>query len=200
MTDQKKPRVNSEGEKELQKAQEQFDAFDTSVKELTMDRMNAAPKQELEPQTKLSQLEIAKSNDIYLKPRRSIGCRDKFNEKFRDHYNYDKEYVQFIAENKEIIGESLEIWTRPYGGMPAEEWAVPVNKPVWGPRYLAEQIKRKFYHRLVMVDKQVGSSMPGSGMYGEQYTGQMVADTIIPRLDAYPVAQKKTVFAGARNF
>jgi len=59
--------------------------------------------------------------------------------------NFQKEYVQFIAENKEIIGETIEIWTRPFGGMPAEFWKVPVNKPVWGPRYLAEQIKRCYY-------------------------------------------------------
>ena len=90
--------------------------------------------------------EIADSKDIYLKPIKSIGSPQKFNEKFRDSYNYDKEYVHFVALNNEIIGEQIDIWTRPYGGMPAEEWIVPCGKPVWGPRYLAEQIKRRRYH------------------------------------------------------
>ena len=38
-------------ESELDKAQEQFDAFDKNIKDLTLDRMNAATKEEVEPQT-----------------------------------------------------------------------------------------------------------------------------------------------------
>lgn len=190
-----KPNVNSAGEKELAKVEKQFEAFDESVKQMTMDRMLLAPKQETEPQTKLAQSEIAKTNDIYLKPIKSIGTNQKFNEKFRTDYEFDKEYVQFIAENKEIIGETIDIWTRPYGGMPAEEWKVPTNKPVWGPRYLAEQIKRKSYHRLVMRDQ------PTNSEGGMQYYGAMAADTTIERLSAMPInSGKKSVFMGAKAF
>ena len=138
--------------------------------------------------------QIAKAKEIYLKPIRAISCRDKFNEEFRAAYNFDKEYVQFTAENKEIIGESLDLWTRPYAGMPAEEWKVPVNKPVWAPRYVAEQIKRKYYHRLVMQDRP--TSADGMG----QYYGSMAVDTTVQRLDAHPVNQKKSVFMGASGF
>jgi hypothetical protein len=199
MTEDKKgpgrpAKVNSAGQMELDKAEAQFEKFDNEVKQMTMDRMNASPKQEVEPQTKLSQKEIEKSKDIYLKPYKTIGCRDKFNENYREQYNFDKEYVQFIAENKEIIGEELDIWTRPYGGMPAEEWKVPVNKPVWGPRYLAEQIKRKFYHRLVMQQNTVGSDHAG------QYYGTMAVDTTIQRLDAHPVSSRKSIFMGSGAF
>lgn len=187
--------TSSLAEKELDKAQEQFKAFDDNVKELTQDRMNESPKKELEPQAKLSSTDIAKSKEIYLKPIKSIGCRDKFNEDYRDAYNHDKEYVHFIAENHEIIGEEIDIWTRPYGGMPAEEWKVPANTPVWGPRYLAEQIKRCCYHRLVMKQTNiVGADGMGS------YYGQMVADTTVPRLDARPVSTRKSVFMGAGAF
>lgn len=189
------PKVNSAGERELDKVAEQFDAFDSNVKQLTMDRMNQAPLKEVEPQTQLSQKEIKKSTDIYLKPTKSIGCRDKFNEDYRDSYNFDKEYVQFIAENKEIVGETIEIWTRPYGGMPAEMWTVPCNKPVWGPRYLAEQIKSRKYHRLVM-QQNVATGADGMG----QYYGAMTVDTTIQRLDANPVSSNKSIFMGARSF
>lgn len=193
----RRPKVKSESQKELDKVEQQFDKFENEVKDLTLDRMNKAPKQELEPQTKLSTREIEKSKDIYLKPEKSIGCgpKDKFNEKFRDAYNFDKEYVQFIAENKEIIGDAIEIWTRPYGGMPAEFWKVPVNKPVWGPRYLAEQIKRKSYHRLVMNQSQI-SGADGVG----QYYGAMAVDTTVQRLDAQPVSTRKSIFLGATGF
>ena len=190
-----KPKVqNSASAKELDKVQTQFEAFDNQVKEMTMDRMNMAPKKETEPQTKLSQKDIEKSKDIYLKPSRTIGCRDKFNEAYRDQYNFDKEYVKFIAENKEIIGEKIEIWTRPYGGMSAEFWEVPVNTPVFGPRYLAEQIKRKFYHRMIMKQNVVSDD----GM--TQMYGQMAVDTTVPRLEARPVSNNKSVFMGAVNF
>ncbi len=189
-----KPKINSAGERELQKADEQFKAFDENVKSLTLDRMNQAPKLETEPQTKLAQSEIANSKDIYLKPHRSIMSQEKFNENYRQEYNFAKEYVYFIAENKEIIGEDLDLWTKPFAGLPAEWWKVPVNKPVWGPRYLAEQIKKCSYHRLTMQESVTQSSGMG------QFYGQMVADNIIQRLDAMPATKTRSVFMGASGF
>jgi hypothetical protein len=199
MTDMKlKPKLaNSESQKQLDVAEQQLDAFESNVKELTMDRMNTAPKKELEEQTKLSQKDLEKSKDIYLKPKRIIGChpKDKFNEDYRAQYNFDKEYVHFIAENKEIIGETITMWTRPYGGMPAEEWEIPCNKPLWAPRYVAEQLKSRYYHRLVMKQDIV----TGAGQEGHYY-GAMAADTTIQRLDAIPVSSRKSVFVGTGGF
>jgi hypothetical protein len=189
-----KPKVNSAGEMELEKAKQQIDKFESEVKEMTLDRMNMAPKQETEPQTKLSQSEIEKSKDIYLKPKRAIGSREKFNERFREKYNFSKEYVQFIAENNEIIGENIELWTKPYPGLPAELWEVPTNKPIWGPRYLAEQISRCNYHRLKM--QNTVNSSDGMG----QYYGSMAVDSTIQRLEARPVSSRKSVFMGASGF
>jgi len=119
---------------------------------------------------------------------------DKFNETFRENHNFIKEYVSFIAENREIIGEMIEIWTRPMGGMPAEFWKVPVNKKVYGPRYLAEQIKKCYYHRLVMQNIVTENNHAG------QMYGTMVADSTIQRLDAIPVGDKKSVFLGVSGF
>jgi hypothetical protein len=179
---------------ELQKAEEQFKEFDENVKSLTLDRMNEAPKQEVEPQTKLSSKDLEKSKDIYLKPLRSIMSKEKFNEKFRKEYEYAKEYVNFIAENREIIGEDIELWTKPFPGLPAELWKVPTNKPVWGPRHLAEQIKRATYHRLKMTDNLTG--VEG----GMTYYGTMAVDTTVQRLDALPVSKRKSVFMSASGF
>lgn len=190
-----RPKVKSSSEKELDKAQEQFDAFDQNIKDLTLDRMNEAPKLEMESQTKISQRDLERSKDIYLKPKRSIGSKEKFNEKFRDAYNFDKEYVNFIAENKEIIGENIDLWTKPYAGVPAEEWDVPVNKPIWGPRYLAEQIRRCTYHRLIMNEHS-----PVTSDHMGTYHGQMVVDKVIPRLTAEPVVNTRSVFMGSSTF
>lgn len=196
MTEKPKP-SNSLAEKELDKAEKQFQEFDKNIKDMTLDRLNAAPKAEQEPQTKLASSEISKMKDLYLKPEKSISCghKDKFNEDYRAQYNFDKEYVQFIAENKEIIGETIEIWTRPYGGMPAEFWRVPCNKPVWGPRYLAEQIKRCSYHRLVMQQSVVTETNHVGQLYGA-----LAVDTTIQRLDARPVNNTKSIFMGASSF
>jgi hypothetical protein len=180
---------------DLKEVEKQCDAFNASIEEMTMDRLKSVPKQDTEAQTLLSQKELEKKKDIYLKPHRTIGCRNKFNEKFRDRYNFDKEYVQFIAENREIIGEEIDMWTKPYAGVPAEEWKVPVNKPVWGPRYLAEQIKRKCYHRFVMQDG-VSTGLDGNG----RYYGAMAVDTTIQRLDALPVSTRKSIFMGSHAF
>lgn len=178
---------------EIEKAGQAFDNFNEEVKNLTMDRMNTAPKTDVEQQTKLSQNEIAKSNDIYLKPVRTISGNGKFNEKFRQDYEYAKEYVQFIAENRELKGSPIEIWTRPFAGTPAEYWEVPVNKPVWGPRHLMEQITRAQYHRLKMEDAAIREQFGFA-----QMQGSIVADSIEQRLDAQPVHKKKNFFMGAK--
>ena len=190
-----KPNMNSESEKELAKVEKQFDNYKENLDQMSFDRANLASKQDVEPQTKISQQDIAKSNDIYLKPNRTIAGRDKFNEDFRSQYNFDKEYVQFISENREIIGEEIEMWTKPYAGVPAEFWKIPVNKPVWGPRYLAEQIKRCNYHRFTMQQNTM-TSADGTGTY----YGAITVDTTIQRLDALPVSSRKSIFMGARNF
>jgi hypothetical protein len=185
----KKPKVK---ESELDKMQKQFDEFDTQVKEMTQDRMNAAPKQEVEAQTKLSQKEIENSQKLWLKPKKTLSDRQKFNENFRSAWNYAKEYVQFIAEHKEIIGETIEMWTHPFGGVGAEFWEIPTNKPVWAPRYVAEQIKKCNYHRLRMDENTITGSEGHT-----QYFGRMVVDTAVPRLTATPVNSGKSIFMGA---
>ncbi len=189
-----RPKAKSKlGNDELDKAEVQFEKFEEDIKKLDETRMEKREVKEVEPQTKIAQSDLEKMNDHYLKPERSISSKDKFNEKLRSEFEFAKEYVQFIAEHKEIIGETIEIWTRPFGGMPAEFWKVPTNKPVWGPRYLAEQIKRKTYRRLKMDE-----SVQQSGKMA--FYGQMVVDTDIARLTANPVSSKKSIFMGANNF
>ncbi len=80
------------------------------------------------------------------------------------------------------------MWTRPYGGMNAEYWVIPTNKPVYGPRYLAEQIKKCTYHRLIMQNIVTESNRLG------QVYGSMAVESTIQRLDAYPVNTRKSIF------
>lgn len=169
--------------KDLEVASQNLDAFESQVKSLTTDELSKAPLKEEEPQTKLSTREVAKTDGYYLKPDRTISCREKFNETYRDEYNYRREYVRFIAEHRELIGQEIEAWTKPFAGISAEFWKIPTNKVVIGPRYLAEQISSRAYTRLTMDDtKTVG----GDGM--ATYYGQLVATNKIQRLNAMPAA------------
>lgn len=184
-----KPKVSKTAQKELDKAEVACNAFESEVKELTLDRMNEAPKLETEQQTKLSSKDIQNSKDVYLKPHKTHHDRNKFNEKFREAYNLAKEYVHFIAEHKEMQGESIEMWTKPFAGVPAEMWIVPTNKPIWAPRYVAEQIKRRTYHRMSM-NEGISSE---TNHVGQMY-GRMIVDNTVQRLDAYPVSSRKSIF------
>lgn len=191
-TELKKPKISAAAQQELDKAEAQFQKHDEEVKSLTLDRMNELSKREdVEPQTKIAQVDLDKMKDIYLKPKRSISGADKFNEKFRAEYNFQKEYVHFTAENKETIGDDIEAWTKPFAGVPAEEWVFPANKPVWGPRYLAEQLKKCSYHRLTSDQR------PITAEGGMTYYGSIVVDKIVQRLDAHPVSSRKSIFMGS---
>lgn len=202
-TVQKAPASNNYAQSSLDKAEKDFQKFDESVKEMTLDRMNQAPKLEQEPQTKISNREAQKKEGIWLKPKRTVapgvntktGEREKFNEKFRKDYEFAKEYVKFVAEHKELIGETIEIWTKRFPGTNCEFWEVPTNKPVHGPRYLAEQIKGCTYHRLHMDEQKIASS-DGLGTI----TGSMVVDHTVNRLDANPISDKTSVFMGTSGF
>jgi hypothetical protein len=194
-----KPKVaGSLAEKELDKAEAQFNAQEEQIKSLTLDRMKETAKPaNSDPNSQLVMKDSMK-NDTYLKPRRSIGSREKFNEKFRDEYNFLSEYVNFEARNNEIIGEAIEFWTKPFPGMPAQEWVVPCNKAVWAPRFVAEKIKKSSYHRLIMEES--GPVVGQDPRLGAQYQGQMIADSVIQRLDALPVSNRKSIFMGANSF
>lgn len=189
-----KPKVSASSQKELDKAEVKFEQFNEEVKNLSHDTIRSAPIKETESQTKLSSREISNSKEIYLKPERTLSDVAKFNERFRDEWNFQKEMVNFIAEHKEIIGDTIEMWTRPFGGVGASFWKIPTNKSVWAPRYVAEQIKRKRYVRFTTENRATGTEG------GHTFYGNLVAETQIQRLDATPVSSRKSIFMGSSGF
>lgn len=200
MTKEKPTDVSPTVAKELDKVEEQFQAKEENYKSLTLDNMNTAPI--LETEYKMSEKEVGNAKDIYLKPVRSIGpgvdakkgTREQFNEKFRKQYEFQKEYVQFTAYNNMINGEDIEMWTKPFPGVNCDMWRIPCNKPVWAPRFVAEQLTRCRHHILTM-QKDTITGADGMG----QYTGQIVAKNTIQRLDAQPVVKRQSIFLGANS-
>jgi len=176
---------------DLEQAKQVADNFEKSMKDLRETDRFAPVKETEGPQ--MSQKDINSSKDIYLKPVRSLSDGQKFDENYRDEYNFFKEYVCFIAEHKEIIGEKIEIWTKKYKGIPAEYWEVPPGKVVWGPRYLADRIAECHYRRLKTEDH----TQTASGHVGT-FTGALVVDHEVARLTATPVTKgRKSVFMSA---
>ena len=188
----RKPNVNAEGQRELEKVEGQIQEKIDSMPTLNLEELNKAPllEKEYKPAVK-----DPKSSDIYLKPKTTISSREPFNEKFRKIYEFKKEYVYFTAYNNEIIGESINIWTKPFAGMPAQEWIVPVGKPIYAPRYVAEQIKNCKYHTYKMEENRV------SGQDGRAtYLGTMTTTNTVQRLDAMPQTEQKSIFMTAEGF
>jgi hypothetical protein len=193
MTESKRPRVNNEGQKELDKVESQIDKFSDSVS-LASERNQNLPFKETEPQTKLSQAEINASSNIYLKPKRIFPSREKFNEKFRDEFNRQSQYVEFIAENHEVKGESIDLCIKKFPGMPVEEWIVPVNKNVSAPLYVKERIQQCGYTVFTTVDRSTGSEG------GIVYYGQMVSEEVKSRLSVKEVVRKSRIYLPNKIF
>jgi hypothetical protein len=190
-----KPRVSDPVAKaELDKVEKQLDNTQNEIRSMSFDKLNLAPTRDRE-EPRLSQKEIDAQSGMYLKPNRSVGCKEKFNEDYRKEYEFSKEYVNFVAQNNEIIGESIDMWTKPFAGIPAEYWRIPVGKPIWAPRYVAEQIKRCRYHKLVMRDHIITEQNSMGQMYGA-----MAVEETVRRLDAHPVNQNKSIFMNSGAF
>lgn len=210
MVEEIRPKVNSKAQIDLDKAKENIDGFGAKLEEhhdkfmQTKHDMtdSSSGKVVSEPQHRLSQNEISGMSKIYLKPYKISPCRDKFNEKFRSQWEFAKEIVCFIAQHNELRGEEIDLVTRPYGGVDAMHWKVPTNKPVYGPRYLAEQIKRKSYIRYVAQNpNQARNSQENIpvGHMGVDYT-DMIGAEVVNRMDAFPVTNAKSVFLSEKPY
>lgn len=152
---QKKLRVSSRSEQQLNKAAEQFDKFAEDVKSLSVeDAKSSLPSVETEPQTKISKKEANAYDAPVIKPGRAIFSKEKFDEKNRKDFEERSKLVKCIVENNEIVGENVQFWFKEYPGLPAYEWTVPVNKPIYVPRYIAEHLAKRAYIRYVMQECQ----------------------------------------------
>lgn len=186
-------KVNPKVQKELDRAQKDFDEFQDQVKEASKDAVNDNPVKEEEHQTQMSSRELKfaktptiKCEKVIFPPRRKDGSAEKFNEQFRKEYEFKKEYVEFIAENIEIPGEMIEFWTKPYPGVPAQFWSIPSNTPVRAPRFVAERIEACNYNVLKMDEKEMGQEQGGIRYYGRLVTKDKKA-----RLSARPIKSNK---------
>jgi len=183
-----RPKLNAAGEEQLDLVEDQIKK---SV-EVEVDRTIAS--KETEPQTKIAQVDLEKSSIRYLKPKRTFPSKEKFNEKFRDEYNQKKEYVEFIAENNEVKGETIDLCLKLFPGMSVEEWVIPVNIPVSAPKYVRDRLDECGYTVFVTNDTRTGKEE------GVTYYGQLVAEERRQRLCTRDISRSKRINMGHRIF
>lgn len=148
-------KITGKGLENLEKTTEE-------MKNLTVDEINKAPLTEVEPQTKMSKEEVEHYDAPVIKPTRSFPAHSKPSSKEKKERERGWELVKCIAENVEIYGEKIEFWLNKYLGDPTHFWEIPVNKPIYLPRFVAEHLATRTYHRFKMVDRSGRSFMEGS--------------------------------------
>lgn len=152
-------KIKSVSELELQKAEKTFESFSDQVKELSSPPLSESTlekrKEDADFQTKLSKQEIKHDKTPYLKPERYISSspKEKFNPLWEKLRERDREYVKVIVENNEVKGESVALWYKKWPTDNAEFWQVPVNKPVYIPRGVADQLAKCRYNRLTTAER-----------------------------------------------
>lgn len=189
----KMPNVNEPARKELTKADDQFNEVQKDFKEVmtaTIERKISLPSCEPEEDIRRSSRELQSHEAVVIKPLKSISDKAKFNETFRKDWERGWEYVKAIVENHELIGESVECWTKKFPGDPAHFWRVPTNKPVMIPRLLAEQLAECKYHRIVMEEKPVRQ---GDGM---TFYGAIQAVEVRNRISARIIPETSKIALG----
>lgn len=176
-----RPKVNSESQKQLDQVEKQFEQFSEQVQSLNMDALNKVPVTMTEPQTKMSNREINKADAPRIRPIRSISSKEPFNEKYRKEWEHAWEDVRCVVENLEIIGERIQKWTKKFAGDPAHFWEIPVNKPIYIPRFVAEELSKCCYHRLKMDESVARENYGTATVYGT-----MVVEETKHRLNCRP--------------
>lgn len=139
-------KVTAKGLENVEKLSEQMSS-------LTQEEIKKAPMANEEPVMLLSKEEIAAYDAPVIQPSRSFPTKSKPNPKEAKERRRGWEYVKCIAENLEIINEKIEFWHNKFLGDPCYFWEVPVNKPIYLPRFIAEHLSTRHYHRFTMADR-----------------------------------------------
>lgn len=171
--------------KEIESINKQMDSVQKDLSSLTPDRLSLAPLTETTPQTLMSSRQVQMLDPRYIKPSRSQTPNGK--PKASQNALRDKawEYVNCMVENKEVPGETACFWLKPpISGEFCYYWEVPVNIPVQLPRFVADHLSKRYYHRMRMEDRPVTHQ----GFVSES-SGAIIITETKNRIDCRPVSQ-----------
>jgi len=177
-----KPKLSSgQARKEVDRLETEFQEKAKQMSSMTQDEIATAPVKETESKVEMSKKEIIQFDAPMIKPSHKIHGIGKPKAEQEGLRKKAWEYVKVVAENLEVHGETIEFWHKPpYSGEPCCFWQVPVNKPVYVPRFVADHLSTRCYHRLVMQEKTTNLG------HGE-ITSTLVATETRRRLDCRTV-------------
>lgn len=176
----KKPNVaDGLAQKEVDRLDAEFNAKEKQMSEMTQDAMKDAPLKELAPQVKISKEALEKTDAPKIVPCLTRAANGKKKSEQDALRKRAWEYIKVIAENNEVIGEDIEFWHKPMiAGEDLHFWKIPVNKPIYVPRHIAEHIRSRKYHRL-KTDENIRVE---TNQFGDMM-GRMIATETRQRLD-----------------
>lgn len=176
----KKPNVTTGlVQKEVDRLDAEFQAKSHQMSNLTQEEISKAPVKEVEPKTNLSRAQIQEIDAPKIVPTMSKRANGKKKPEQDALRRRAWEYVKVICENNEILQEPLQFWHKPMiAGEDCNYWQIPVGRPVYIPRHLAEHIRSRKYHRLIMQEEMTVER----NQFGEM-KGKMVATETRQRLD-----------------
>lgn len=181
----KKPKLASGfAQKEVDRVEAEFKAATDANASLTQDVMSKAPEKESDVEPFMPKRQILQAPVPRIVPTYSRSPNGKKKPEQDALRRRAWEYVQVICTNSEIASENLEFWHKPMiAGEECNFWQIPVNRPVFLPRHVAEHIKTRKYHRLVMQE-EITVEHTGFG----EMKGKLVASHTVQRLDCTPAA------------
>lgn len=161
---------------------------------LTTDKINELAPKPVEQEVKLTMKQKAEAEGaIYIEPRRKLQSLGKLPEKWETMHKHDWEYVCGTFQPENIGGrantENFTFWFRKWPGDPDCMWEIPVNRPVYVPRMIAQHLsgeKEGFtgmeamkYHTFDMMEKPTHAWRKDDFTHsfaptGTQYRGQFM--------------------------
>lgn len=139
-------------ERELDRVEEQISSYEEKINSLEPASLTTDKPIETAPQTQISKKQIEMTDAPWIRPSKTFSSRAKPLPQLEADRKRAWEYVKVIAENKEIQGEMIEFWLLKFPGDSHCYWQVPVNRPIYVPRMVAEHLASRNYTRWRMRD------------------------------------------------
>ncbi|HEX5553450.1 MAG TPA: hypothetical protein VFX43_09400 [Chitinophagaceae bacterium] len=141
--------------KELESAAIAATKMQEQMSALTQDAMQSAPLHEVEAQTKMTKKQVEEYDAPVIRATKSMPSTGKALPQEAQAREDGWKYIKCIAENNEVVGEMIEFWYKKFSGDPIYFWQVPVNKPIYLPKHVAQHISDRKYHVMKMQSKPI---------------------------------------------
>lgn len=167
--------------KELEQAIVNSDKMREDMSKITMDAVAGVPLAETDVQTKMTKKQIEEYDAPVIKPSKSMPSTGKPLDKEKAMREDGWKYIKVIAENNEVVGERVDFWHKKFAGDPIYYWEIPVNKPIYVPKHIAQHLSERKYHVFKMQDRS------REGLQHGDYAQSLICQETRRRIDCRSV-------------